>query len=127
MNNILKYPLLRLRRWPQKNELRIRRLTSASKARRHLVPVEFAPSLNKHHYVAPSDSATGMGTRRSLPHPLCLCLGSLAASGPAKVVGLGRAKKWIADWHTDFGGPAAVGEATEATATGKAPGIQPPL
>ena len=64
------------------------------------------------------------GTRGSLPHSLCLCLGSLAASGPAKVVGLESASEWIANWPTDFGGPAAVGEATEATATGKAPGIQ---
>ena len=49
MNNILGYPLLRLRRWPQENELRIRRLTSASKARRHLIPVEIVPSLNNGH------------------------------------------------------------------------------
>ena len=31
------------------------------------------------------------------------------------------------EWPTDFGGPAADGEATEATATGKAPGLERPL
>lgn len=59
----------------------------------------------------------------SLPHSLCLCHGSLATSGPAKVVGLARTTQWNADWPTDFRGSAVIGEATEATATGKAPGI----
>jgi len=53
---------------------------------------------------------------------LCLCHGSLATSDPAKVAGLANANEWIIDWPTDFGGPAVFGEATEATATGKAPG-----
>ena len=75
-----------------------------------------------------SDSTTGMATRgTSLPHPLCLCHGSLAASDPTKVMGLAQTNQWNADRPIDFGGPAAVGEATEATATGKAPGIPPPV
>ena len=44
---------------------------------------------------------------------LCLCRRSLAASGPAKVVGLASASEWTADRPTDFGGPAAIGEATD--------------
>ena len=75
---------------------------------------------------APSDSSSRNRTRESLPHSLGLCLGSLAASGPAKVVGLDNTTTWIANGPTDFGGPAADGEATEATATGKAPGIGEP-
>jgi len=52
--------LLRRRRGRQKNELRIRCLTSADQARRLPIPVEFTPRLNKRAVVAPSDSATGM-------------------------------------------------------------------
>ena len=52
--------LLRRRRGRQKNELRIRCLTSADQARRLPIPVEFTPCLNKRAVVAPSDSATGM-------------------------------------------------------------------
>jgi hypothetical protein len=38
--------------------------------------------------LAPSAQALGMAPGSSLPHPVhLLCVGSLAASGPAKVVG----------------------------------------
>ena len=36
---------------------------------------------------AHSAQALGMAARDSLPHPVHLCIGSLVASGPAKVVG----------------------------------------
>ena len=116
--------LLRRRRGRQKNELRIRCLTSADQARRLPIPVEFTPRLNKQRGRCSLGLCNRNGSRGSLPHSLCLCLGSLAALGPAKVVGLESASEWNANGPTDFGGPAAIREATEATATGKAPGIQ---
>ena len=36
---------------------------------------------------AHSAQALGMAARDFLPHPMHLCIGSLVASGPAKVVG----------------------------------------
>ena len=73
-----------------------------------------------------SVSGSKNGGRGSLAPSLGLCLGSLVASGPAKVVGPHSAAVWMNDWPTDFGGPAADDEATKATATGMAPGIRRP-
>ncbi len=55
------------------------------------------------------------------------CIGSLATLGPAKVVGLVNRCPWIADWPTDFGGPAVFGEAIDATVTGRLQGSVTPL
>ena len=76
--------------------------------------------------VAPSAQAQGMAARADpfrVPYTLHR---SLATFGPAKVVGLVNRCWWNAVWPTDFGGPAVVGEATDATVTGTAPGINPP-
>ena len=57
-----------------------------------------------------------------------LCLASVACRlCPAKVASLAIVWPGPSEWPTDFGGPAADGEATEATATGRAPGLERPL
>ncbi len=43
---------------------------------------------------AHSAQALGMAARDSLPHPVHLCIGSLVASGPAKVVGCHVGSAW---------------------------------
>jgi hypothetical protein len=43
---------------------------------------------------AHSAQALGMASRDSLPHPVQLSIGSLVASGPAKVAGCNAVKRW---------------------------------
>jgi hypothetical protein len=95
-----------------------------------VVPAE--PYLNYHNVprhpkeaLSASSSRNG-GQGKPLRNPLPLPR-TLAASGPAKVVSLLIDGRSVGKGPPTLGGPAAVGEATEATATGRLQGSAAPL
>jgi hypothetical protein len=74
--------------------------------------------------LAPSARAPGMVPGSSLPHPVHLCVGPLAASGPTKLVGWMIASVGESSEPTDLWGPAALARRDRRDGDGKAPGKQ---
>jgi hypothetical protein len=75
---------------------------------------------------APSARAPGMAPGSSLPHPVYLCVGSLAASGPAKVVGWRIESVGESIEPTDLWGACGWARSDRRDGDGKAPGRQAP-
>ncbi len=76
---------------------------------------------------APSARAPGMAPGSSLPHPVHLCVGSLAASGPTKVVGCKTEAVGDSIEPTDLWGACGGTRSDRRDGDGKAPGISHPL
>ena len=75
---------------------------------------------------APLARALGMAHGSSLPHPIDLCVGSLAASGPAKVVGWKIESVGESIEPTDFWWACGWARSDRRDGDGKAPGTQAP-
>jgi hypothetical protein len=75
---------------------------------------------------APSARAPGMAPGSSLPHPVHLCVGSLAASGPTKVVGCKIEAVGDSIEPTDLWGACGGTRSDRRDGDGKAPGTQAP-
>ena len=75
---------------------------------------------------APSARAPGMAPGSFLPHPVDLCVGSLAASGPAKVVGWKTESDCESIEPNDLWGACGWTRSDRRNGDGKAPGTKAP-